>query len=391
MASARRPAFLGRTAIVGVGMTAFTKSSGQTVLNLATQACRAAASDAGVSLDQVDGVMSYSWHNDSVPSQAVATALGLPDCRLLTDVSLGGQAPCYLVMQAAAAIHVGMARNVLVFRALNGRSGVRVGSVQVPGLAADFRYRAGVSAYPQIIALWARRYLIDTGGTPDDLAVVPIAQRHWAADNDRAVRRSPLTMDGYHDSPMIADPFRAADCTTEVDGACALLITSFDEARDMRQTPVVLTGAAYRAGRGSGLDAGDSSWWPDLSRNYTWLLAPDLWGSAGMSPGDIDMAQLYDCFSSSVLFALEGLGLAPRGGAADLIRSGQTGPGGNLPVNTNGGLLCEGYVHGMNTLAEAVLQLQGRAGRRTVPAARTCVVTSGALTDGSALVLARTG
>jgi acetyl-CoA acetyltransferase len=370
-------------------MTPFTKESGKTVLELAVEACRAAADDAGLSLDQIDGVMSYSWHNDSVPAQAVATALGLPDSRLLTDVSLGGQAPCYLVMQAAAAIHTGLASNVLVFRALNGRSGARVGSVQVPGLAADFRYRAGVSAYPQVIALWARRYLIETGGVADDLAVVPIAQRNWAADNDRAIRRTPLTLDGYHESPMIADPFRAADCTTEVDGACALLVTGLDVARDLQQPPVVVTGAAYRAGRGPGLDAGDSSWWPDLSRNYTSLLADDLWGSAGMSPADVDMAQLYDCFSSSVFFALEGLGLAPRGGAADLVRSGSTGPGGRLPVNTNGGLLCEGYLHGMNTLTEAVLQLQGRAGQRTVPNAQTCVVTSGALTDGSALVLAR--
>jgi acetyl-CoA acetyltransferase len=101
------------------------------------------------------------------------------------------------------------------------------------------------------------------------------------------------------------------------------------------------------------------------------------------------MAQLYDCFSSSVLLAMEGLGLAGRGEAADMIRAGHTSPGGRLPINTNGGLLAEGYLHGMNTLAEAVYQMQGRAGTRTVHGARTCVVTSGALTDGSALVLSR--
>jgi acetyl-CoA acetyltransferase len=108
-----------------------------------------------------------------------------------------------------------------------------------------------------------------------------------------------------------------------------------------------------------------------------------------MGPGDVDLAEIYDCFTSTVLMGLEGLGLAARGGSGDLVRSGATLAGGRLPVNTHGGLLSEGYLHGMNTVAEAVLQLQGRAGVRTVAGAETCVVTSGALMDGSALVLAK--
>ena len=389
MDSVRKLRFLGQTAIAGVGMTPYTKCSGQSVLDLAVNACRAAAEDAGQDLGNIDGILSYSWNNDSVPAQAVVTVLRIPEARLMADLNLGGQAPSYLVMLAAACIHAGLASNVLIYRALNGRSGPRVGSVRVPGPAADLRYQVGLSAYPQVIALWARRYLIETGNTADDLSVVPIAQRKWAVDNVRAIRRSPLSLTDYLESPMIADPFRAADCTTEVDGACALLVTSLSEARDLRHLPVVIRGAAYVAGRGAGLDAGDSLWWPDLSRNYTSVLAADLWRGAGMQPADVDMAQLYDCFSSSVLFALEGLGLAARGEAAAFIRDGHTSPGGILPVNTNGGLLCEGYLHGMNTVAEAVLQLQGRAGSRTVPGAQTCVVTSGALTDGSALVLSK--
>jgi acetyl-CoA acetyltransferase len=188
---------------------------------------------------------------------------------------------------------------------------------------------------------------------------------------------------------MIADPFRAADCTTEVDGACAILVTSRACASDLRHDPVVIQGAAYGTGKRSGLDAGDAVLWPDMTRNYTSIIAGDLWGGAGITPVDVDMAQLYDCFSSSVLLAMEGLGLAGRGEAADMIREGHTLPGGRLPMNTNGGLLAEGYLHGMNTVAEAVYQLQGRAGVRTVEGAESCVVTSGALTDGSALVLTR--
>lgn len=389
MSATRRLGFLGSTALAGVGMTELTKASGRSVMAQAVEACRGAADDAGVPLHEVDGIISFSFNNDSVSSQAVATSLGLPAPRYLSDVSLGGQAPAFLVMQAAAAVSTGMARNVLVFRALNGRSGQRVGSTRASGLAPTFRYPFGFTAYPQFIAMWARRFLIETGGDELDLGAVAVAQRRWAVANERAIRRSPLTIEQYLESPMIADPFRAADCTTEADGACAVLVTSLDQALDLRHDPVVIEGAAYGTGKRSGLDAGDALLWPDMTRNYTSLIADELWGGAGMRPEEVDMAQLYDCFSSSVLLAMEGLGLAGRGEAADMIRAGHTSPGGRLPVNTNGGLLAEGYLHGMNTVAEAVHQLQGRAGARTVEGAETCVVTSGALTDGSALVLRR--
>jgi acetyl-CoA acetyltransferase len=387
--SRKRLSFLGKTALVGVGLTALAKVSGRSVMSLATEACRTAAEDAGLPLGEIDGVLSYNFNNDSVSSQSVATALALPEPRYLLDVSLGGQAPAFLVMQAAAAIESGMAKNVLIFRALNGRSGQRVGSSRASGLAPNFRYPYGFTAYPQFIAMWARRFLIETGGSELDLGAVAVAQRAWAANNERAMRRTPLTIEQYLESPMVADPFRAADCTTEADGACAVLVTSRERALDLKQDPVVIEGAAYGTRKRSGLDAGDALLWPDMTRNYTSIIAEELWRSADMAPADVDMAQLYDCFSSSVLLAMEGLGLAGRGEAADMIRAGHTSPGGRLPINTNGGLLAEGYLHGMNTLAEAVYQMQGRAGTRTVHGARTCVVTSGALTDGSALVLSR--
>ena len=289
----------------------------------------------------------------------------------------------------AMAVDAGLADTVVVYRALNGRSGARVGTNRVPGPATDFRYPVGFSAYAQFIAMWARRYLIETGATNDDLAAVAIAQREWAALNDRAMLRKPLTIDEYYAAPWVADPFRVPDCTIEVDGACAVVVTSLERARDLRHLPVVVEGAAYVAGRGPGLDMGDAMLWPDLSRNYTSLIADDLWGGSGVTAADVDIAEIYDCFTTSALLGIEGLGLAPRGGGGDLIRSGVTRPGGSKPINTNGGLLSEGYLHGMNTVAEAVLQLQGRCGERTVAGAETCVVTSGALTDGSGLVLAR--
>ncbi len=374
---------------MGVGYTALSKRSGRSVLSLATEACRNAVLDAGLELRDVDGIASFRFMEDSVPTQAVATTLGLDPANYLLDSALGGQAPCYLVMHAAMAVDAGLADTVVVYRALNGRSGARVGTNRVPGPATDFRYPVGFSAYAQFIAMWARRYLIETGATNDDLAAVAIAQREWAALNDRAMLRKPLTIDEYYAAPWVADPFRVPDCTIEVDGACAVVVTSLERARDLRHLPVVVEGAAYVAGRGPGLDMGDAMLWPDLSRNYTSLIAEDLWGGSGVTAADVDIAEIYDCFTTSALLGIEGLGLAPRGGGGDLIRSGATRPGGSKPINTNGGLLSEGYLHGMNTVAEAVLQLQGRCGERTVAGAETCVVTSGALTDGSGLVLAR--
>jgi acetyl-CoA acetyltransferase len=379
----RRPAFLGNTAIAGVGFTELTKASGRSVLDLATEACARAIDDAGLSNADVDGVASFRFLEDSVPTQAVATALGMPGSNWLLDLNLGGQAPCYLVTQAAMAVHLGLARHVVVYRALNGRSGARVGTNRAPGPATDFRYPVGLTAYVHYISLWARRFLIETGQTEADLAAVAVAQRAYAEHNERAYLRAPHSVEAHFAAPYVAEPFRVPDCTIEVDGACAVVVTTLAAARDLtRHTPVVLQGAGYAAGRGTGLDMGDSLFWEDLSRNYTALLADDLWGSAGLAPADVDLAEIYDCFTSTVLMGLEGLGLAERGGGGEFVRQGA------LPVNTHGGLLAEGYLHGMNTVAEAVLQLQGRGGTRTVAGAETCVVTSGALMDGSALVLA---
>jgi acetyl-CoA acetyltransferase len=381
---ARRPPFLGSTAIAGVGFSSISRRSGRSVLSLALEAARAAIVDAGLETADVDGIVSFSWQNDSVSTQALATALGLPHAHYLLDTSLGGQAPCFLVANAAMAVHSGMARHVIVVRALNGRSGARVGSRRSTGGSSSYRAPIGLTAYPQLIALWARRYMIETGATEEDLAAAPIQQRVYAALNERAMVRRPLSLTEYLDEPMIADPFRPADCTTEVDGACAVLVTSESEARSLRHPVVSIESAAYEAGPGPGLDAADCLMWGDYTRNYTSHLAARLWQWSGMEATDIDCAQLYDCFSSSVLLAVEGLGLAERGGGADFIRRG------GVPVNTNGGLLCEGYLHGMNTVAEAVLQLQGRSSGYQILSASTCVVTSGALMDGSALVLART-
>ncbi|MDQ1374038.1 MAG: hypothetical protein QOJ09_1376 [Actinomycetota bacterium] len=374
-------------AIAGVGYTAFTRDSGRSVLDQATEACRNALDDAGLAASAVDGIVSFQVMHDSVPAQAVATTLALPGLRLSVDADLGGQAPCHLVGLAASAVETGRARAVLVFRAMNGRSGPRVGTMRFAGPGAQYRYPIGYDAYLMYVAMWAQRFLHETGQSAEDLGAVAVAQRRWAVDNERAVRRRPLDLETYLSQPYVVDPFRADDCTTEVDGACAVLVVDRDLARDLRQPPAIVASSEYRAGARSGIDIGDHLLWEDYSRNYTSLLAGDLFGRAGVTPADVDLAEIYDCFTSTVLLGLEGLGLAERGGSGALVRSGAIEPGGRLPVNTHGGLLAEGYLHGMNTVCEAVLQVQGRGGVRQVPRHEVCVVTSGAMMDGSALIL----
>ncbi|HEV7680383.1 MAG TPA: acetyl-CoA acetyltransferase [Candidatus Dormibacteraeota bacterium] len=376
-----------RAAITGVGYTDFSRRSGRSVLDLAAEACGNAIEDAGLDRADVDGVASFMVMHDSVPCQAVATALALGDQRLLLDVDLGGQGPCYLVTLAAAAVTSGIARNVVVFRAMNGRSGNRVGTMQFAGMGAQYRYPIGYDAYLMYVAMWGQRFLHETGGGAEDLGAVAIAQRRYAEGNPRAARREPLDMDAYMAMPYVVDPFRAADCTIEVDGACAVVVSSVEQARSLRHPPAVVAAGAYRAGPRSGLDIGDHLLWQDYTRNYTSLLADDLYRTAGVGPRDVQLAQIYDCFSSTVLIGLEGLGLAGRGEAGGFVRSGATAIDGALPVNTNGGLLSEGYLHGMNTVTEAVLQVQGRGGDRQAPRHDVCAVTSGALMDGSALIL----
>jgi len=166
-----------------------------------------------------------------------------------------------------------------------------------------------------------------------------------------------------------------------------VLVTSLERARDLRHPPAVIKSAAYRAGQRPGLDIGDQVLYDDYTRNFTALLRDELFGRAGLEPSDVQFAEIYDCFTSTVLFGLEGLGLCARGEAGAFVRSGATAQHGSLPVNTNGGLLAEGYLHGMNTVAEAALQIQGRGGDRQVRRHEVGVVTSGALVDGSALVL----
>lgn len=377
------------TAIVSAGMTELSFESGRSVLALAVESCRSAIEAAGIDPKIIDGVVSFAMYGDSVPSESVGAALGLRDLSYVMDFNQGGQSASYMVMHAAMAIHSGLAKAVLVYRALNGRSGLRVGRERTSGGGTELRYPVGLVAYPQVQALWARRYMIETGATEDDLAAAAINASRGAVENPRALRRREVDARAYFASPYIAEPFRKLDCTVEVDGGCAVLVTSLDMARDLRLAPVVIAGSGWATHRFD-LDMAGQLVYGAPGRNYGYHLRDRLYGLAGFGPQDIDVASLYDCFTGVLLQNIEGFGLAEPGKAGALIRRSLAGED-VTAINPSGGLLAEGYLHGMNIVAEAVWQLQGVAGPTQVADAQTALTCSGGAMCGSALALVRDG
>jgi acetyl-CoA acetyltransferase len=375
-------------AIAGIGHTDFTAKSGRTVLDLALEACGKAMADAGVGPAEVDGVISYHF-NDSVPSIAVATGLGLPEARYAVEFSSGGNAANLIVLSAAAAIEAGLAKTVLCYRAMNGRSGFRLGGGRDMASRGITQFTApfGWITYPQAMAMWCRRHMIKYGTTSEQMGAVAVSCRKHAQLNDRAMMRTPMTLADHQASRMIVEPFHLLDICLESDGACAVLVTKAERARDLKAKPVYIMGGAYGGGPFQGDDLFDAIRWPEHAHNYAKYIAKDLWASAGVGPKDIDVAEIYDCFTYSVLMQLEGLGFCKEGEGGPFVQDGRIGLGGELPVNTHGGLLSEAYIHGFNHVIEAVEQLRGQSGARQVPDAEIALTTAGAMTCGSALVL----
>jgi acetyl-CoA acetyltransferase len=374
--------------IAGIGETAYSKASGRTVLDLASEACAKAADDAGLALDEIDGLVSFHF-NDSVPAIAVASSLGIPRAMYAVDYSGGGNAANLIILAAVAAIEAGLAKHVLCYRAMNGRSGFRLGGGREFTASGPTQYTApfGWITYPQAMAMWCRRHMIEYGTTSEQLAAVAINGRANAALNERAMQRTPITLDDYMASRMIVEPFRMLDICLESDGACAVLVTSREHARDLRHKPVHIMGGAYGGGPDQGDDLFDALRWPDHAHNYAHYIADDLWKSAGVGPADVDVAEIYDCFTYSVLMQLEGLGFCKPGEGGAFVQGGRIARDGALPVNTHGGLLSEAYIHGLNHVLEAVRQLRGDCGPRQVRDAEIALTTAGAMTCGSALVL----
>lgn len=384
----------GGSAITGIGWTDYSKQSGTSVVNLALEACQKAILDAGVPVDDVRSIICFGL-DDSVHPQAVATGLGLPTIGHYLNLYGGGQVCCATLAFAEMLIESGRAEHVLIFRALNGRSGPRLGGTGMEdhfarGVGeAQYTFPFGWLTFPQYIAMSARRHMIEFGTTPDAFAEVALTCRENALANPRAIMRKPMTRDDYYASRMIADPLRLFDICLESDGACALLVSRAELASSLAHPPVRILSAVQGGGPRSGFGFDGYFEFEDHGALYGKYIAEELWGRAGVTPQDIDVASIYDCFTYSVLAQLEGLGFCGQGESADFVKDGRIRRGGDLPINTNGGMLSEAYVHGINGIAEVVSQLRGDAGERQVSGARIGVATGFGTTTGCAAVLAR--
>ncbi len=376
-----------RAAITGIGATGFSKASGMSVAKLALTACRAAVADAGLTRDDVDGLVTFH-DNDTSPVRDVATALGLPTLRWWSDTLCGGNWACAAVASAAMAVATGMANHVLVYRAMNGRSGHRLG--RFGGARTDGAYQFlapyGFGTPAQIFGMFARRHMHEFGTTRSDLGRVAITLRGHAALNPRAVRREPLTMDEYLGARVIADPFGLYDCCQETDGAVALVVSSAASAVDRPHPPVYVHAAVHGAGHAPRLPFDR---WSDFATSCFGRLGDELFAKADRSRADVDVALLYDAFTFEVLHQLEELGFCGRGEGGPFVSDGNIALGGRLPVNPHGGLLSEGYIHGLNHSLEAVEQLRGVAGARQVPGAEVALVSAYGFVSGGLLLLRR--
>jgi acetyl-CoA acetyltransferase len=389
-----RHAYAGNTAIVGIGATEFTKSSGKSELRLAVEACVAACEDAGVDPARVDGLSTFTMENNT--ENEVMRSLGIAELTHFSRIHFGGGAPCGTVQYAAMAVHEGVADYVLCYRAFNERSGRRFGSGVQDRPAGETTEEAqyswsspyGLLTPASWVAMLATRIMHTFGVTSEDFGRVAVADRKHAATNPKAhFFGRPITLEEHQASRWIVEPLHLLDCCQETDGGQAILVTTLERAGHLAQPPAIIAAAAQGM-------ADDQQMMRSYFRDSLVGLPEmatcvrQLWETSGLGPEDIQAAVFYDHFTPLVLPQLEEFGFCGRGEAKDFIAEGNIELGGRLPVNPHGGQLGEAYLHGMNGIAEAVRQVRGSAVNQ-VAGAEHVLVTSGSAVPTSALVLSR--
>jgi acetyl-CoA acetyltransferase len=386
--------FASRAAIVGIGQTEFSKNSGRSELRLACEAVMAALGDAGLAPRDVDGLATFTMDNN--PEIEVARAIGAGPLRFFSRIHYGGGAACGVIMQAAMAVASGAAEVVVCYRAMNERSMQRfgIGATPLSKVAttetAHFGWYIpfGLMTPASWVAMQAQRYLHDYGATTEDFGRVSVACRKHAATNPNAwFYRRPITLEEHQASRWIVRPLRLFDCCQESDGAVAVIVTSAERTRDLRQPPVVIRAAA----QGASVDQQMmTSYYRDAIGDLPEMsfVAQQLYAQSGVGPRDFQTAVIYDHFTPFVLAQLESFGFCKPGEAKDFVKGGNIELGGALPVNTHGGQLGEAYIHGMNGIAEGVRQVRGSAVNQ-IRNVEHVLVTAGTGVPTSAIVLGK--
>jgi acetyl-CoA acetyltransferase len=392
-----------RAAIVGVGSTPYYRrgrSLPQTTMDLAIKAILAALDDAGLSVDDVDGFALYG--GAFIDTSLLAQVLGIPEVRFTAGLTGGGGGSAGSVGLAAAAISAGMADvvvSVLTLQQANMRFGASfapksksAGAYSAPSTPESvFASNSGLMAPGQMFAMLVQRHMHLYGTSREHLAEVAISTRNNAITRETSLMRDELTHDQYFDARMISEPFCLYDYCMECDGAVAVITTTPERAKDLRQKPVHVMGSAH---------GGAGRW----GQAITWMGMPDefftssghrpiakrVYEMAGVGPDDVDVALLYDHFTGMVLLQLEDYGFCGIGESGPFVADGNIRwPAGRLPVNTHGGNLSEAYIIGMTHVKEAVEQLRGEAVNQVADADIALVTGGPASIPVSALLLHR--
>jgi len=384
----------GQACIVGIGNTEYrrAKEPEGTNLTLELRAAQAAIADAGLRTQDIDGILPFFGLD---LAEEFAVHLGIADLRFQMTSHLGGAAPGASIATAAMAVSSGVASQVLIPGGWWGYAGRRVREIVVQDVSAmsggsnarDYYFPYGLTAPVQWFSMIARLHINTFGTKPEHLGAVAVACRTHAQRNPNALMRGkPITMDDYLASPLISDPYRLLDCSLEADGAAAFVVTSAERAKDLRGKAVPILGFA----QGQPFPADDIVTREDPFELGVTHATARAFEMAGITHADVDFAEIYDPFTFQVIHQLEEMGFCRRGEGGPFVEGGRIELGGDLPVNTHGGLLSEAHMLGMNHFVEAVRQLRGEADERQVRHAEIGIVTGfGDFGDGSVVVLGR--
>jgi acetyl-CoA acetyltransferase len=380
----------GATAIAGLGITAQGKVYGQTAVGFAVDALRLALEDAGLERTDLDGLLlnpGLSWNDRGMGSFQLQQAMGLRDLRLSATMNLGGATACAMIQHASQAVAAGLCRAVAcVFSDSPLRppaAGARASSGSAYAFPRGWEAAYGYFGVNAMYALVARRHMHVYGTTQDHLGAVAVAQRRWANLNPAAqMYDQPLDLADYHASRWVVEPFHLFDCCLVSNGGLAVIVTDAERARALRQPPV------YVWGMGQGHLGGDPA---DTLASGAVLAREPAFRMAEVGVRDIDVIELYDCYTFTVIVCLEDYGFCAKGEGGPFVAERATGPGGGLALNTGGGQLSSFYMWGMTPVSEAVIQLRGQGARRQVPKHDVALVSGngGVLSTHSTLVLSR--
>ena len=372
-----------RAVIAGLGMTEMGAVYGRNAASFAREAIRLAVADAGLTLEDVDGLLTSNGTSGGV-GLGLQRDLFLRDLHLLSEMQGFGSTAGSMMQFASMAVQSGMAETVVcVFADAPLRPGRSAGDVYgarrksadpgSPGSEgvlpkpalhgwSGLTISAGAIGANTLYALAARRHMNRYGTSSEDFGAIAVAQRAWAALNPTATKKDPITLEDHQNSRIVADPFRLLDCCLVSNGGVAVVVTTEERAADLRQPPVHVNGWAqchpgklFERDEDFGLVTG-------AARS-----GPEALSMAGVKLEDVDVAQIYDCYTYTVLVSLEDYGFCAKGeGGAFVSTSGQIGPGGRVKINTGGGELSGYYMWGMTPLSEAIIQVRGQGGERQV-------------------------